>query len=231
MLFSIYLVAKMSATRNTIHSLEEEVIREKGDFVNLAFACINFFFMLSASLSLSLSFINLLAFLITLTLLSSILFALFLYYWKIRNKYFIIFNYGSTICTLLLYLDGKWAFLYFYSNLYLIIIIFQFLFLFVIIYFIYLLSLIKTFGTSTISRKTFITRYGGFQGYGQQRINQMWQDDAVDILNPPLPGKTFEEVAKLRDEQKKKYNVRKILLMTVILTISFLIIYIYAIIL
>lgn len=224
MLFSIYLVTKMSATRNLIHSLEEEV-REKGDFVNLAFACINFFIMLSASLS----FINLIAFLITLTLLSSILFALFLYYWKIRNKYFIIFNYGSTICTLLLYLDGKWGSLY--SDLYLIIIIFQFLIFFVIIYFIYLLSLIKTLGTSTISRKIFITRYGGFQGYGQQRINQMWQDDAVDILNPPLPGKTFEEVAKFRDEQKKKYNVRKILLMTVILTISFLIIYIYAIIL
>jgi len=56
----------------------------------------------------------------------------------------------------------------------------------------------------------------------------MWHDDAVDILNPSSPRTTFEEVVKFRDEQKKKYNVNKILLMTVILTISFLIIYIYA---
>lgn len=226
MLFAIYLIAKMSATGNPIHSLEEQEVRKKGDFVNLAFACINFFIMLSASLS----FINVIAFLITLALLSSILYALFLYYWKIRNNFFIIFNYGSTICTLLLYLDlNKWGSLY--SDLYLIIIILQFLIFFIIIYFIYLLSLIKTLGTSNISRKIFITRYGSFQGYGQQRINQMWHDDAVDILNPRFPGTTFEEVAKFQDEQKKKYNVMKILLMTVILTISFLIIYIYAIIL
>ena len=217
----------MSVTSKPIHSLEEQKVRKKGDFVNLMFACINFFIMLYASLS----FINVIPFFITLAFLSWIFYALFLYYWKIRNQFFIIFNYGSTICTLILYIDlQKWGSFYFALDFFLFILLFLFQFLLfpVIIYFIYLCSIIRTSGISSISRKIFIARYGGVQGYGQRRINQMWHDDAVDILNPSSPRTTFEEVTKFRDEQKKKYNVNKILLMTVILTISFLIIYIYA---
>ena len=220
----------MSVTGKPIHSLEKQEVRKKGDIVNLAFASINFFIMLYASLS----FINIVPFILTLTLLSLILYALFLYYWKIGNKFFIIFNYGSTICALILYVDlQKWGSSYFALDFFHFILTFlsQFLLFPIIIYFIYLLTLIKTLGTSTKSRKIFIARYGGFQAYGQQRINQMWLDDAVDILNPPPPGTTFEEFTKFRDELKKKYNVNKILLMTVILTISFLFIYIHALLL
>jgi len=56
----------------------------------------------------------------------------------------------------------------------------------------------------------------------------MWHDDASDSFNPPPSGTTFEEVAKFRDELKKKHNLNKILFITVILTISFLFIYFYA---
>jgi len=41
----------MSVTNKVIQSLEEQEVRKKGDFVNLTFASINFFIMLSASLS------------------------------------------------------------------------------------------------------------------------------------------------------------------------------------
>ena len=217
----------MSAIIIQNHLLEDSKSRKKADFVHLVFASINFYMMFLASLSI----INYIVFLISLLLLSSTLYAIFLYYLKIRNHFFIIFNYGSTICTLFLYLDfGNWSYIYYTSDFFIFISIAlpYFFFLPIIIYFIYLLTLIKTSGTSTISRKLFIAKYGGSQAYGQERINEMWQDDAVDVFNSKSPGTTFDNVAKLRDELKKKYNMYKILLITIILTISFLTVYIYA---
>ena len=103
----------------------------------------------------------------------------------------------------------------------------QILVIFILIYFIYLLTLIKNSGTSSISRKIFIARYG-FQMHKPQKVNQMWQDDAVDILKPIAPRTTFEEQEKFINKQKKFYNVRKIRLLTLIFTSCFLIIYTYA---
>ena len=103
----------------------------------------------------------------------------------------------------------------------------QILTIFVLIYFIYLLTLIRNFGIGSISRKKFIARYG-FHGHKPQKVNQMWQDDAVDTFKPIAHRTTFDEQAKFKNEKKKLYNVRKITLLTLIFTSCFLIIYTYA---
>ena len=144
----------MSANGKLIHSLEEQKVRKKSDFVHLVFASINFFIMFSRSFG----FINDMIFFIPLTLLSWLFYVLFLYYWKIRNQFFIIFNYGSTICTLILLLSYKgWVMSYFGYNFIEFGAIVEYLSIPIIIYFIYLLSSIKTLGTSTKSSRKFFT--------------------------------------------------------------------------
>ncbi len=152
------------------------------------------------------------------------LYTIFLYYWKIRNQFFIIFNYGSTICTLIIYADAiLWSLMFMFVSF------IQILLIFILIYFIYLLTSIKNFGKISISRKKFIARYG-FQGHKPQKVNQMWQDDAVDTFKPIAKRTTSEEQAKFKNKQKKLYNVRKSALLTLIFTSCFLIIYIFALI-
>lgn len=170
----------------------------------------------------SLDFFNTVAICIALTGISSMLYVIFFYYWKIRNQFFIIFNYGSTFCTLIIHAEIiLWSLMFqFVSPI-------QILSIFILFYFIYLLTLIKNFGTSSISRKIFIARYG-FQMHKPQKVNQMWQDDAVDIFKPIAHRTTFEEQEKFINKQKKFYNVRKITLLTLIFTSCFLIIYTYA---
>ena len=170
----------------------------------------------------SLDFFNTVAFCIALTGISSMLYVIFFYYWKIRNQFFIIFNYGSTICTLIIHANNiLWSLMFtFVSPI-------QILAIFILIYFIYLLTLIKNFGTSSISRKRFSARYG-FHGYNPQKVDKMWQDDSVDTFKPTAHRTTFEEQAKIKNKQKKFYNVRMITLLTLIFTSCFLIIYFYA---
>ena len=190
----------------------------KSDYVHFIFASVNFLVMFLASLD----FFNTVAICISLIGISSMLYVIFFYYWKIKKQFFIVFNYGSTICSLIIYAE-----VILWSLMFLIVSPIQILLIFILIYFIYLLTLIKNFGTSSISRKKFIARYG-FQMHKPQKVNQMWQDDAVDTFKPIAHRKTFEEQAKFKNEQKKLYNVRKITLLTLIFTSCFLIIYTYA---
>lgn len=164
---------------------------------------------------------------LVLTSSTLILYSLFFYYWKIKNPYFIIFNYGSTFCSLLSFLDiYTWGI--FYSNLQLnfLILPIQIIFFFLIIYFIFLLIQIKTMGVSSLAKKRFVTKYGGIQAYGKERLDQFWHDGAVDNVSPNLGGPK-EDLIKFQGEQKKKNKFNLIILFTTILSVSFLSVYFY----
>lgn len=196
----------------------EKTIRRKSDYVHLIFASVNFLVMVVTSLD----FLTTLALSIALTGISLMLYVTFIYYWKTGNQFFIIFNYGSTICALIIFADAiLWSLMFMFVSF------IQILSIFIIIYFIYLLTLVKNLGQISISRKTFIARYG-FQGHKPQKVEQMWQDDSVDTFKPMAQIITFEEQAEVKNKEKKLYDVRKISLLTLILTSCFLIIYTFA---
>ena len=165
---------------------------------------------------------------LVLSSLTITLYFLFLYYWKIKNPYFIIFNYGSSICSILSYLDiYTWGIFYSDLQLYFIIIPAQIFFAFIIIYFIYLLTQLKTIGVTSLAEKVFVKKYGGMQAFGKERLDQFWHDTAVDIVSPNNSGKPKEEIIKVKEELKKKHKLNLIILLTIILTISFLSVYFY----
>lgn len=194
----------------------EKTIRKKSDYVHFLFATANFLLMFITSLD----FFTTLAIGIALAGISLMLYIIFFYYWKIRSQFYIVFNYGSTICSLIILFD------FIFMNLFNL-----FFFIappfYLIYYFIYLLTLIKNFGGISISRKKFIAKYV-FQGYGPKKVDQMWHDDSVDTFKPMAPRTTFEEEAKFKKERKKLFSVITITLLTLIFTSCFLIIYTYA---
>jgi hypothetical protein len=75
---------------------------------------------------------------------------------------------------------------------------------------------------SSIAKKVFIQRYGGFQGYGKERLDQFWHDTAVDMVSPNNSGETKEELIKVQAELKKKNKLNLIILLTTILSVTFL---------
>jgi hypothetical protein len=92
-------------------------------------------------------------------------------------------------------------------------------------YLIYLLSLIKTTGISSIAKKIFIIKYGGYQAFGKERLNQFWHDKAVDSVDPDISEENLVEITKIQREQKEKYQMNKIIFFTSILTSLFLMTY------
>ena len=76
----------------------------------------------------------------------------------------------------------------------------------------------------------FVKKYGGIQAFGKERLDQFWHDDAVDIVSPNKSDETIEELIKVQGEQKKKNRLNLIILLTIILTISFLSAYFYVLI-
>ncbi len=190
----------------------------RSDYVHFTFAIINFLIMFVAGLD----YFSVIPICIALTGISLMLYVLFFYYWKIRNQFFIIFNYGSTICTLIIFADFiLWSLMFMFVSFV------QILSIFILIYFIYLLTLIKNFGTGSVSRKKFIVRYGK-QGHNPQKVDQMWQDDSIDTFKPVVQGTSIEEQNKFKDRQKNSHSTRKTTLLTLIFTSCFLLIYIYA---
>ncbi len=178
----------------------------------------------------SLSYYSNLFIFLGLTSSTLILYFLCFYYWKIKNPYFIIFNYGSTLCSLILCVDTQyWGIFYFNLDLTFLVIPIQFMIFFIIIYLIYLSTLTKIIGVSSFAKKRFITHYGGIQAFGKKRLDQFWHDNAVDIVYPNNSGESKKESIELqrKKEKKNKFHFNLIILLTIILTVSFLGAYFY----
>ncbi len=179
------------------------------------------------------SFSNYSNFLLSLVLISSssIIYFLCFYYWIMKNPYFIIFNYGSTICSLIICVDTIGVGIFYFA-------VYQIMILPLIIYFIYLIVKIKVFsqGMDLWAKKKFTVKYGAIQAYGKKRLDQFWHDD-VDILSSNNSGDTNEELITLQrekeiekqkmKEKKHKYKLYLIILLTLILTMTFLSAYFY----
>ena len=158
-------------------------------------------------LLVSLSFYSNLFIFLGLTSSTLSLYFLCFYFWKKKNPFFVIFNYGSTLCSLILCVDTQyWGIFYFNLELTLLIIPIQIIFFFIIIYFFYLLAKIKIFsqGMNLWAKKRFIVKYGAIQAYGKKRLDQFWNDDEVDILSSNNSGKTKEELIELQKDKGRK---------------------------
>jgi len=77
----------------------------------------------------------------------------------------------------------------------------------------YIYNLVKGEGLSSVSKKVFIRRFGGFYGYGGKTVDSFWHNGDSE--------KKLEE-KKARREFEKKYNMYWIIAITLFCSIGFI---------
>jgi len=140
----------------------------------------------------------------------SILFTGTFYTYFIKNPFYPYFCIGLLVCGGVLIMPYIiWmVFLLFVGALLNII-----FFITLVIELWYISNLTKGAGLSSVSKKVFILRFGGFYGYGGKAIDSFWHNGDTE--------KKLEE-KKARREFEKKYNMYWIIAITLFCSIGFI---------
>jgi len=143
----------------------------------------------------------------------SVLFVGIFFTYFIKNPFYLFFCVGLLICggvlimpiLLLLVLDILNEFS---SNI---------LFLFpLIVELLYIFNLVKGTGMSSVAKKVFIGKFGGFMAFGGKKINKFWHDE-----DPEIRSKKILEARKAQRQFEKKYKMYWLILISFICVIGF----------
>lgn len=82
----------------------------------------------------------------------------------------------------------------------------------------YMYNLVGGTGMSSIAKKVFIGKYGGFMGFGGKRINELWHDE-----DPEIRSKKILEAKKAQRQFEKKNKMYWLFSIALICVVGFLI--------